>query len=1105
MIRRILRVGILLGIGQMALAAEVKHPNLFLNRQEIEDIKTKVRKHDWAARLFDKVQVMAAEGLRGNVAIDRNLREMALCYAITGNRQYAKAVCHQLAYTARAELPDYEKVDLKATPDFGAWAPLGHAAWSYDLVYDAFADQKDRELIERWLRTAARTIIAGEKLWTTTPNLVFDKHWRVAVVGYCLGDAELIQWGLNDPGMHGAYRGGFYPVLDTMFQDRHFWGEAPIYALHYDLNTMLALAEAARRYDGTDLYGHESNKSGGSLKNFIDGYLRMAYPLEKTGVGQGSVRLATFGDGSTSFSPIGEMNDTFLVNPVSRNPAEPTLSGELELAFARYRDPGYAWLLHLNPARDAYIGYGRACWGYVALTHGQPLPDNPAPPPAPSGVYPSIGFAMIRADESPKYWTSGSLAAVVRLGGGLGHGHNDQYELLLHGRGRLLYPDVNVIQYEPPALNWTHEGIAHNTLLVDHQSPQPGRFTTRHEFAPEAKFFAITGSAFPGVVQSRALLMTREYIADVFTARDEQNRPHVFDWVMHGLGRLYPGEPSAYRASDALLAHYWWVDREHSRATNDPWQADWIQNTAGVPPKIQRFSDDWFQQTAGVRLTMLGAAGTRVFTGHGPMTDGPPYARIEGNPEGQVPLVIARRRAAATTFAAVHEPYDQRSAIQEVRRIQETAGALGIAVECDTFSDRALFGLDSAEVHQLVGADGERFAFGDHGYLRRQGRQLAVRGNVKAFKMRCAPATEFTVTVNGSSVSARRTGNFLEWGGLEPAVTPSTGAARPEDASVKPQASLHYYLMPEELHLRSGGTKNVSLHVRCVGTSGDAGGALEFRAPREITVEPATVELPTLRPGETRVVPLRVKAADGAPSALHSVAIEPVGQTSAAAATVTVSVGVVITQDRRIPRTAQSVVRAPGYTMTVDHNSGVAYHLLDGDGRRRHGRIHNTNFTYGIPAVQRDGKWAFRYRHPCQFVWPGPNNLTVAAEGTYQEYDLRLSYTFDEDRIRIALAPPTNPTVEHTLWMGNFDALDAPLHNGAATTPSGPVKAEWFFFSHPVYRQGLLVRFAQPTPLTVLGTAMNWPARTGQEVSLQFLTREDLPAVVGKVPAATAP
>ena len=126
-------------------------------------------------------------------------------------------------------------------------------------------------------------MIAQENILTTTPNLVFCEHWRVGMIGYCLGDQELIDWALRDPGSHGPSRGGFYPVMDTMIRDEHFWAEAPIYALHYDVHGMFALAEAALRYDGTDLYKYVSPKSGASLKKIVDGYLRMAFPLEQSG------------------------------------------------------------------------------------------------------------------------------------------------------------------------------------------------------------------------------------------------------------------------------------------------------------------------------------------------------------------------------------------------------------------------------------------------------------------------------------------------------------------------------------------------------------------------------------------------------------------------------------------------------------------------------------------------------------------------------------------------------------------------------------------------------------------------------------------------------
>ena len=286
----------------------------------------------------------------------------------------------------------------------------------------------------------------------------------------------------------------------------------------------------------------------------------MGYPLERTGVGQGRVRMATFGDGGTSFNPSGTMGKD------PEDLTNPSYLTVLELAYARYKEPGYAWMLSLPPDRNTPGWFGRSPFGYLALSHGEPLPDKPTPPPAPSGVYASQGFAMIRADETPAYWTSGSLAALVTLGKMVGHGHNDHYELVLHGKGRLLYPDLNVIQYEPTYLSWTREGIGHSTLLVDHQSPASGEFTTSHDFTPEVKFFAINGSAFKNIRQTRRLLMTKEYLADVFHAADQEGQPRTFDWTLHGLGRLYPTNPAAYRRTDALVPYYWWV---HQRARPD--------------------------------------------------------------------------------------------------------------------------------------------------------------------------------------------------------------------------------------------------------------------------------------------------------------------------------------------------------------------------------------------------------------------------------------------------------------------------------------------------------------------------------------------------------
>ena len=220
------------------------------------------------------------------------------------------------------------------------------------------------------------------------------------------------------------------------------------------------------------------------------------------------------------------------------------------------------------------------------------------------------------------------------------------------------------------------------------------------------------------------------------------------------------------------------------------------------------------------------------------------------------------------------------------------------------------------------------------------------------------------------------------------------------------------------------------------------------------------------------------------------------GETPAAPETLPISVGVVLKKDRRVPRLAQWVARAPGYTMTVDEFSGVGTYLLDAGGHRRFGRSATGNFIYGIGAIQRSNDWIFRAQQACQQVWSSPSSLTFLGEG-------RLNYEFREERILIKYLNPSRADWEQTLWLGNFDSLQPPVHNGTQRVPHEPVIAEWLFFPHPVYRQGVLLRFAKKTPVTlhlptlypqgVGQAAVHFPMRSGEEASLSFATREELP------------
>ena len=86
---------------------------------------------------------------------------------------------------------------------------------------------------------------------------------------------------------------------------------------------------------------------------------------------------------------------------------------------------------------------------------------------------------------------------------------------------------------------------------------------------------ATTASCYPGVLQTRVLALTREYLLDIFWADSEL--PHTYDWVLHAIGKLHLENPAAYHSSFNLLRDYWWIENELQRETAQTWRADFIQ------------------------------------------------------------------------------------------------------------------------------------------------------------------------------------------------------------------------------------------------------------------------------------------------------------------------------------------------------------------------------------------------------------------------------------------------------------------------------------------------------------------------------------------------
>jgi hypothetical protein len=137
------------------------------------------------------------------------------------------------------------------------------------------------------------------------------------------------------------------------FRDTGMWVEPQTYT-QIIVCALTAFAESLYRYNGTDLFKVESDK-GVSLKSIIDSQIAVAYPRENTGIGNGSIRVLSFGHGCTRNPSLLGKEDYFLVNgtmPVAARKEAGTWYGVLEVLYRRTRDPAYAWFLSQSTTRD---------------------------------------------------------------------------------------------------------------------------------------------------------------------------------------------------------------------------------------------------------------------------------------------------------------------------------------------------------------------------------------------------------------------------------------------------------------------------------------------------------------------------------------------------------------------------------------------------------------------------------------------------------------------------------------------------------------------------------------------------------------------------------
>ena len=466
---------------QPAVAAapkNVEHPRLLITRSMIPEIRQRIETEPWAAELWQKVIKVYADR---PFHADPGRYEIGIAYAVTGDKVYAEKLRKLVLDVAKQPA---DKISWQ-------WGPRPvHAVVMYDLGYDLFTTEEHTR-IQAYFRIQAKTEMKIRLTRSPTPNMSAHAHMSVGLIGFCLGDQELIDWALDDKASTGD--GGFRVVLQGSSQpggrmaDRGlFWREATWNYASGALGYWMTLAEAAHN-NGVDLFAWKA-KDGHTLKNFIDGYLHIAFPIEDMGVNRGTVRVAAFGNGGSGGpSGGGFMANTTYDGPPMNSDARsfPAMASLLEVAYRHYRDPAYAWMISLNPNRNDY-------WyplGFAALTHGVKLPKKITPPSARSGVYPEMGLAMLRNVEGSDYWSSRGPVVFYKGARDFPHGHKDFYQIVVHAHGRLIYPDLITASgsYEQHPYVFARRSCGHNTIAIDGRDLESGDYTMKGDFSGRGK------------------------------------------------------------------------------------------------------------------------------------------------------------------------------------------------------------------------------------------------------------------------------------------------------------------------------------------------------------------------------------------------------------------------------------------------------------------------------------------------------------------------------------------------------------------------------------------------------------------------------------------
>ncbi|MFP4105570.1 MAG: hypothetical protein ACLFVU_05690 [Phycisphaerae bacterium] len=777
---------------------KVQRPFILWTAEDIRQIRKTIENEDWAKKAWKDLQAHR----NGKVEPFRNL----LKYAVFGDKDAGLA----------------EKKELMRMVN--SPAPQGMAQWinciRYDQLHELLSEEekaKCEKVFREYIDLAIhKRDILDPKIFNDSrnfsrydarkytrsnwlPNIIWPRKVSANLMAVALADEDLIRetW--------KAY-GSMKWYFDHYLSDKGFYqeefskmGSTPGAMLMYCRGLdRLGLDEMGYGYTGgTD----KESGIGATMKGHIETLMDLGYPRLEIHSSRPQFPMVTMGDlrqggSSRTFNlPSAAFQHSIVMGYIDKEHGGDarwaahgawggTIRGKhpqwdgysnftpkmmhplwFEICHKRWPKSGFGYFLAQMRAPDEKQYIPSLYFGLEPID-----PDKVKAPPAPSAVWPERGVVMLRAEESPKYWTSPKPAVSMRTATPYAHSVRDS--LAIMGFYAMNRPILLNRQVTPGyAKGWSRSAQSHNTIVVDDAEPAfTTDVSTRSHFSKKWKFASTSSSKiYEGVDLSRTLVLTDDYLLDIVDGKSE--KPRSWTLFIHALGRAKPEDETRWSKTELPGKLTKLAESRKMDPDADAWSLTILQDLALDDPSKAKMPAEWYKRKVGDRITMLGQEGTEVYTARTPR-----HVRSYRNEEGKkiteeypsevggVTLAV-RREGKSTRYVTLHQPFGNGKAkklrVQEVVK-NGTAVLYNIRTQPLEVSDLIAVDLAGTPGKQTLSEDGESLTFDGFVLMRMEDKTLTAEGGLLSLKTRVPSGTK--LIVNGKQVETQQDeDDMLHW------------------------------------------------------------------------------------------------------------------------------------------------------------------------------------------------------------------------------------------------------------------------------------------------------------------------------------------------------